>query len=153
MLGISYMKATPTTYVLHYKDGKVMKEGPGLSFFYYQPSSTIVAVPIASADLPFVFNEATGDFQPITVQGQLSYRVTDARRLAGLLDFSIDGAGKYRSEDPKQLRERLITITQTLARAVIGKLPLKQALVSSDAIIAEVLARLTASDAVAMLGV
>src|SRR5262245_410118 len=100
MFGIRFMKASPTTYVLHYKGGRIRREGLGLSFFYYAPTSTIVAVPVGSADVPFVFNEVTADFQAATIQGQLSYRVTDARRLAELLDFSIDAHGRYRSEDP-----------------------------------------------------
>ena len=75
MFGIRFMKASPTTYVLHYKHGRVRREGPGLSFFYYEPTSTLVAVPVASADVPFAFSETTADFQAITVQGQLTYRV------------------------------------------------------------------------------
>ena len=39
MLGIRYMKAAPTTYVLHYRNGRVCKEGAGLSFFYFSPAS------------------------------------------------------------------------------------------------------------------
>ncbi len=32
MFGIEYLKAPPTTYILHYKAGKVKREGAGLSF-------------------------------------------------------------------------------------------------------------------------
>ena len=42
MLGIRYLKCPPTTHVLHFKDGKVRREGAGLSFWYYRPTSTIV---------------------------------------------------------------------------------------------------------------
>src|SRR5258705_13271816 len=82
MFGIAFMKAAPTTYVLHYRDGKVVREGRGLSFFYYAPTATIVAVPIGSIDVPFVFNEVTSDFQEVSIQGQLTYRVTNAQQLA-----------------------------------------------------------------------
>ena len=51
---LAYMKAPPTHYVLHYRRGKLRREGPGLAFFYFAPTSTIVSVPLASADLPFV---------------------------------------------------------------------------------------------------
>ena len=57
---LSFMKVPPTTYVLQYKHGKIRREGAGLSFFYWAPTSTIVAVPLASADVPFVFPETTG---------------------------------------------------------------------------------------------
>ena len=43
---LNFMKVPPTTYVMLYKYGKIKREGAGLSFFYYGPTSTIVAVPI-----------------------------------------------------------------------------------------------------------
>jgi regulator of protease activity HflC (stomatin/prohibitin superfamily) len=150
---ISFMKVAPTTYVLQYKHGRVKREGAGLSFFYYAPTSTIVTVPMASADVPFVFQQATADFQFITIQGQLTYRVADPTRLASLLDFSVDNRGAYRSEDPRKLPERLIHTLQTLTRAITQRLLLKEALVSSDSIVAETLAALRESEAVSTLGV
>jgi hypothetical protein len=71
---LNFMKVPPTTYVMLYKYGKIKREGAGLSFFYYGPTSTIVAVPIASTDMPFVFQEATADFQTVNIQGQFTNR-------------------------------------------------------------------------------
>jgi len=153
MFGISYLKMTPTTYVLHFKAGKVKRAGPGLSFWYYQPTSTVVAVPLASSDVPFAFNAVTRDFQELTVQGQLTYRVVDPTRLAGLLDFSIDHRGKYRSEDPTKLEERLVNATQVLASHILGRLTLREALTASETLVAEISAGLRKVDAVAMLGI
>ena len=150
---ISFIKVPPTTYLLQYKHGTVKRAGAGLSFFYYAPTSTIVAIPMGSADVPFVFQEATGDFQTVTIQGQLTYRVADPTRLAALLDFSVDSRGRYFSEDPRKLPERLIHTLQSLTRAITQGLELKEALVSSDAIVAEVLAKLRDSEAVSALGV
>jgi regulator of protease activity HflC (stomatin/prohibitin superfamily) len=150
---LSFMKVSPTTYVMQYKYGKIKREGAGLSFFYYGPTSTIVAVPIASTDVPFVFQEATADFQAVTIQGQFTYRVTDPKRLASLLDFSVDGRRVYFSEDPRKLPERLVHTLQTLARAITQRLTLKEALVSSDAIVAEALEKLRESEAVSSLGI
>ena len=150
---LSFMKVPPTTYVLLYKHGKIKREGAGLSFIYYAPTSTIVAIPMASADVPFVFQESTADFQSVTIQGQLTYRVADPKRLASLLDFSIDQRRVYHSEDPRKLPERLIHTLQTLTRAITQRLALKETLVSSDSIVAEALAKLRASEAVSALGI
>jgi SPFH domain/Band 7 family protein len=150
---ISFMKVPPTTYVLQYKDGKILREGAGLSFLYYAPTSTIVAIPMASADVPFVFQESTGDFQSVTIQGQLTYRVADPHRLASLLDFSIDRHHTYYSDDPRKLPERLVHTLQTLTRAITQRLVLKDALVSSDAVVVQALANLRESEAVSALGV
>ena len=61
MLGVRYYKAAPTTYVLQYVGGRVKREGTGLSFFYFAPSTTLVAVPVGSTDVPFIFHETTAD--------------------------------------------------------------------------------------------
>jgi regulator of protease activity HflC (stomatin/prohibitin superfamily) len=150
---LSFMKVPPTTYVLQYKNGQIRRQGAGLSFIYYAPTSTIVMIPIASADVPFVFQESTADFQSVTIQGQLTYRVAEPTRLASLLDFSVDRSQAYYSDDPLKLPERLIHTLQTLTRAITQRLVLKDALVSSDSIVIEALSGLRKSEAVQALGV
>jgi hypothetical protein len=153
MLGVKFMKAAPTTYVLHFQKGRVRREGPGLSFFYYAPTSTIVTVPLASADVPFVFQENTADFQSVAIQGQLTYRVADPRKLASLLDFSLGSQGQFRSEDYRKLSERLVHTTQTLMRAETQKLTLREALTSGGDLSTAVLLGLKASPSVTQLAV
>ena len=43
MLGIQFIKTQPTTHLMLFRRGRVVREGAGLSFFYYAPSSTLVA--------------------------------------------------------------------------------------------------------------
>lgn len=150
---LSFIKVPPTTYVLQYKHGNIKREGAGLSFIYYAPTSTIVVIPMASADVPFVFQESTADFQTVTIQGQLTYRVADPKRLASVLDFSVDMRRAYYSDDPRKLPERLIHTLQTITRAITQRLVLGEVLVSSDAIVLEALAKLRTSQAVSALGV
>lgn len=155
---LSFLKVPPTTYVLQYNHGKIKREGAGLSFFYYAPTSTIVTIPMESADVPFVFQELTADFQAVTVQGQLTYRVADPKRLAAALDFSLEPRRAYGSDDPhvasqRKLAERLIHALETLTRAFLQKQALREALASSDTIVAEILDKLREADPVAALGV
>jgi regulator of protease activity HflC (stomatin/prohibitin superfamily) len=150
---LAYSKNPPTTYVLHYRNGRVRREGPGLAFWYLQPASTIVAIPLASRDVPFAFSEVTADFQPVTLEGQLTYRVSDPRRLAGLLDFSVRAGGQYISDDPDKVPDRLVQTAQIFARAVVQRLTLRGALVSSDTIVAEVVSALRDAEPVRLLGV
>lgn len=152
----SFIKVPPTTYVLHFRNGKIQQEGAGLSFFYWAPTSTIVTVPLASADVPFVFQETTTDFQSVTIQGQLTYRVADPKRLASVLDFTLDRRGSGYFQDPSgdrtKLPERLIHALQTLTRAIVQRLTLKDVLVNSDALVAGTLEKLQAAEAVSTLG-
>jgi hypothetical protein len=152
MLGLRYIKASPTTYVLHTSKGKVKREGAGLSFFYWGPDSTLALVPLASADVPFAFNEVTVDFQAVTLQGQLTFRVVDPKRLASMLDYSVGPAGAYVSEDPDALGERLVHVTQVLAREAVQRLKLRNVLTAADQIAREILPALRKAEAVTMMG-
>ena len=153
MFGIGYLKAPPTTYVIHYKGGRVKREGAGLSFLYYRPTSTVVQVPVASADVPFAFAAVTRDFQELTVQGQLTYRVRDPRRLAELLDFTVDARGKHTSDDPDKLEERLVHAVQVLVQAALARLTLREALAAAEVLVDAVVDGLRADEATTMLGV
>jgi hypothetical protein len=153
MFGIRYMKAAPTTYVLHYKDGRVRREGAGLSFFYYAPTSVIASVPLASVDVPFVFNEVTSDFQDATIQGQLTYRIADAKRAAAVLDYSLNARGDYATDDPAKLNDRLVHAAQISARGYTQQRRLRELLVTSEGLLAAMLAGLKGAEATAMLGV
>lgn len=153
MLPIRYMKAAPTTYVLQFRNGRVRREGAGLSFFYYAPATTLVSIPLESADVPFAFQETTGDFQAVTIQGQLTYRVSEPKKLTSLLDFSVNPSGMHRSEDYRKLPERLVHSLQTLMRGETQKLTLREALTKSGPLSAAVFAALKSADAVSQLGV
>jgi hypothetical protein len=153
MFGIKFVKVQPTEYILQYKKGEVMREGSGLSFFYFAPSSSLVLVPLASVDVPFIFNEVTADFQEISIQGQLTYRVADARRLAGMMNFSLNADGRYASDASIKLPHRLVSLTQVTLRASVNALPLKRALAAADTLVQEVKGRLLADETIASLGI
>ena len=153
MLGLQFIKVQPTVYLLQYRKGQVVREGVGLSFFYYAPSTSLVAVPLASDDAPFIFEEVTADFQAVTIQGQVTYRVADAKKLAGLMNFTLNARGQgYVSEDPQKLPQRVINTVNVLARAELQKLPLREAICASEALVQAVRKGLAASGEVAQLG-
>ncbi len=153
MLGFRYLKAPATQYVLQYKSGKVVRQGAGLSFWYFAPTSVIAQIPISSVDVPFAFAEVSADFQEVTVQGNLTYRVADAARLATLLDYTIDLWGRYRSEDPSKIAERLVQAMQTAARSFIQSQPLRKLLSASDGLVERISSSLGQSQSVLQLGV
>ncbi len=152
MLGFRYLKVSPTTYVMLYRQGKVVREGLGLSFFYFAPTASIVQVAVSSRHVPFVFNEVTADFQDVTIQGELAFRVSDAKRVAASLDFSVDASGRYRSDDPGKLDERLVHVAQIATRSFTEQRKLKELLSASDGLVADVLKGLRQSEVVAKLG-
>jgi regulator of protease activity HflC (stomatin/prohibitin superfamily) len=153
MFGINFIKFDSMTYAIHFKKGKVIQEGRGLSFFYYAPNSSIVAIPVGSRDIQFIFNETTKDFQTVTVQGQVTYAVGNARQLSEMLDFTLVSGRKVNDENFEKLNQRLNNEAKTAASSYIQGLGLKETLRSAREISDRVETGLKQSDAVKLLGV
>ncbi|MBO9618196.1 MAG: hypothetical protein J7539_04085 [Niabella sp.] len=153
MFGIKHIKFDSMTYVLHYKNGAIQREGRGLSFFYFAPNSSIVAIPMGSNDLPFIFNETTNDYQTVSIQGQISYKVTNPKTLAENLDFTVMDNRQYKKNDIEKLNQRIINEAHTATAAFIHSLLLKEAIRSAKKIEANILTGLKDSTAVSLLGI
>lgn len=135
MFGIQFIKTQPTIHLMQFRKGRIVREGAGLSFFYYAPSSSLVAVPVASQASNFMLELVTSDFQSVTVQGEISYRVQDPKRTSALMDFSLTANGKaHASEDPKRLADRVAMQASVIIQQAVQALDLKQALKASATI-------------------
>jgi len=153
MFGIRHIKFDSMTYVIHFKNGSIAREGRGLSFFYYTPNSSIVAIPMGSNDLPFIFSESTHDYQTVAIQGQISYKISNPRTLADVLDFTVNDAGFYKKNDIEKLNQRIINEAQTATSSYIHEIKLKDAIRSAKSIEERILEGLKSSPAIAMLGI
>jgi hypothetical protein len=133
MLGIQFVKVDPTQYVLQFRKGQVVKEGLGLSFLYFAPTTSVVAVPMAAFDEGFMFEHVTRDFQAVTVQGQVVFRVKEPKKTAALLNFTLAADGRrYASDDAAQLPARVVRAVEVLSQQAVKGWPLKEALLATD---------------------
>ncbi len=153
MFGFKHIKFDAMTYVLHFKNGNVSREGRGLSFFYFAPNSSIVAIPMGSNDLPFIFSESTNDYQTVTIQGQMSYKITNPKTLSDVLDFTVQDNGQYKKNDIEKLNQRLINEAQTATSSFIHGIKLKDAIRSAKTIEESIIEGLKNSTAINMLGI
>jgi hypothetical protein len=153
MFGIKHIKFDSMTYVLHFKNGNIQREGRGLSFFYFAPNSSIAAIPMGSNDLPFIFNESTNDYQTVNIQGQISYKISNPKTLADVLDFTVNDNGQYKKNDIEKLNQRIINEAQTATSSFIHEIKLKDAIRSAKSIEERILEGLKSSQAIAMLGI
>ena len=153
MFGINYIKFDSMTYAIHYGRGKVRREGRGMSFFYYSPTSSITAIPLGSKDIQFIFNETTQDFQTVTIQGQITYSIENPRQLSEMLDFTLNSRNSINDTNFEKLNQRLNNEAQTAASSFIQGIGLKEALRSAKEISSRIEGGLKQSNAVKLLGV
>lgn len=154
MLNIRYYKAEPTTYVFRYRKGKIKQQGVGLSFLYFEPGTTLVAVPTATQETPFIIKESTNDFQEVTVQGQIVFRIADPEKISSMMNFSLNKTvSGYASEDPEKLANRVLNIAQVIARSEVQSYSLQESLNASRKLVDVVCKQLESSPVLTRLGV
>lgn len=152
MFGFKFVSFGSMTYVMHFKKGTIKREGRGLSFIYYSPSSSLTAIPLGSRDVPFIFNETSQDFQSLTVQGQITYNIENPKALAEALDFTLNGK-KIRYDRFEILEQRLNNEAQAAVSAFIQGKNLKEGLRSAKEISNGIFQGLSESKVVKLLGV
>jgi hypothetical protein len=153
MLGLNYIKFHPTDFVLQYRGGTLVREGAGLAFYYYAPLTSLVKIPLASVDVPFIFQAVTSDYQELTVQGVLTYRISDPLKLSQLMNFTLNKGGDYISEDPQKLPQRLINHVQVLTRSLLNTMDLRNALAGIDTIVDTLRIGLQDAEIITALGI
>jgi len=126
---LKFFKGDPSKYIIKYVSGKVKKKGFGISFYYFTHNSSIFSIPATTIDSNFIVTETTKNFQMVSVQGHLTYRIKDHLRMASLLDFEIyPNDGQYISEDPERLELRIKNVIQMITRKQIKMLDLEEVL-------------------------
>jgi len=127
---IKYFKGEPNTYVIRYKNGKLLEHAEGLTFWYWTHNTSIAIVPSVGQDASFIFNESTKDYQEISIQGTLNYRLSDPLETSKVLDFTVEPKSRrYRSKDLDRLIQRVVNAVQANTRNKVNSLSLENALI------------------------
>jgi regulator of protease activity HflC (stomatin/prohibitin superfamily) len=126
---VRHVRSNPNFHVLHYRRGRVVRSAPGISFWMWPLSDSIVEVPTDDRDLTLVIHGRSSDYQDVTVQGILTYRTADPARLAGRVDFSLDLAtGRYLSTPIDRVEVLLSQLAQEEVLRYLARTPIRELL-------------------------
>ena len=154
MLGWKFIKVQPTQYIMHYSRGRLIRQGTGLSFFYFAPTSSLILISIASKNISFKFEEVTSDFQKITILGMLTFKVIDPIKLSQLLNFTLNEAcDNFESDDPEKLPRKLVGYTQVITRSCLKSTSLKEILTDTDSVMDKIHNQLEHAKNIGSLGI
>lgn len=135
-MGITYKKFEPTEFVMKVKKGKTVQKGLGLSFFYNTMTTSMMVVPATAFDASFAFDEImTLDFQSISVQGDISYVITDYEKASQMVDFSYNGKKEYGAVlagARQKMAKRIMNLTKVYVTKFIGNKNVRDAIRSAD---------------------
>lgn len=136
-MGIRYKKFEPTEYVIKVKRGEVVQKGLGLSFFYNTLTTSMIVVPATAFDAPFAFDGImTSDFQDVSVQGDISYTISDYEKAARMVDFSYKNTKKENqtalAEAKQKMAKRMINLAKVYATKFMSTRDVRTAMISGD---------------------
>ncbi|MGH3350545.1 MAG: SPFH domain-containing protein [Nocardioides sp.] len=118
---LRHLRGSTTTHVQHLHNGRVRHSGVGASFWYRPLSAVLSEVPVDDRELPLLFHARTSDFQDLTTQATVSFRIVDPAAVAGRIDFSIDPEnGRWRGSPLDQVAGLLTETAQQYALDLIA---------------------------------
>lgn len=155
-MGFKHYKFQPNEYVLVMKNGKVVKQGIGLSFFCNTLNTGMSVVPTESFDTFFAFDEVlTSDFQGINIQGDISYIIRDYEKVAGMIDFSYISESGYeekKAEAKQIMGKRITNLAKTSVTKFVNARDVKAVIHSQEELAAFLTEKMTSNEAITELG-
>lgn len=127
--GLRHLRAAPTSHIRHLRRGTVVHDGAGLAFWFRPLVAAISEVPVDDRELAMLFHARTSDFQDVTVQATVTFRITDPAAAATRLDFGIDpDTGVWRAAPLEQIGTLLTENAQQHALQLLARTSLADAL-------------------------
>ncbi len=116
------LRSDASVHVQRYAGGRRVRSGRGVAFWFSPDGASISEIPLDDRDLPFFFNSRSRDFQEITVQGMVAWRVTDPEAMGDRIDFSIDlRRGQHLAQPLDQIATLLTGLGQQFATQYLAE--------------------------------
>lgn len=151
---IQYFKGEPSTHVIRYRNGKIVASGEGANFWYMPLNTSVAAIPIVSQEAQFLFTETTANYQEVSIQGTVTYRITDPLLVARRLNFTIDpSSSRFTSDDPDKLVQRIVNLVQGHTRSRVNALSLEAAITNVHNLAVDVFGEVVDNISITELGI
>lgn len=126
---LRHLRADASAWVLHYQRGELRAAGRGAAFWFLPHAASVAEVPADDQEMPILFHGRSADFQDVAVQGVVTYRVVDPRRLAERVDFTIDlRIGVHLGQPLERLQLLLSQLAEQHAWTLVARAPVREIL-------------------------
>jgi regulator of protease activity HflC (stomatin/prohibitin superfamily) len=152
---VRHLRSEPTAHALHYRHGRLVRSGRGLSLWFRPLASAVAEVPADDRALDFRFDGRSSDFQAVSVQGVVVFRVADPELLAERVDFAIDlDTGRWLRAPLERLQSMIGQLAQQVVWEYLSRTDLRTLLREGvDETRSRIRAALTSEPQLAELGI
>ncbi len=122
LFGFRHLRTESASFVMRYRSGKLVTKGRGLSFWFWPLSTAVSLVPMDDRELTFLFHGRSSDFQDVSVQGVITYRVIDPVTVSQRIDFGINlNSGRYNADPLEKVSLPLTQLAEQLTWDYVAK--------------------------------
>ena len=122
-----HLRAEPNQYILHYRRGKLVRSGVGQAYWFMPLSAAVAQLPVEDIETTFLLGERSADFQDITVQITLTYRVVDPQKAAQRINFSLSlNSGAWLEQPLQRLANLWAHWSRHVVRSQLITMPVRE---------------------------
>ncbi len=126
---LSHVRVDASSCVLHYRGTVVKRAGRGLAFWFLPLKESVAEIPMDDQEVTLVVHGRSADFQEVTVQGLLNYRVVEASRLAETVDFTVNPrTGTFLRQPLEKIAQIVSRLAHQHATEFLARTPIRQIL-------------------------
>jgi regulator of protease activity HflC (stomatin/prohibitin superfamily) len=126
---LARLRSDATHHVIRYASGRARRSGRGLAFWFRPQTASLAELPMDDREMTLFVKGRSRDFQALSLQGALTWRIADPERLAERVDFTILlGTGEWRSEPLEQIEARLAGLANQAALQYLANAPVNDLL-------------------------
>ncbi len=145
---LSQLRADASSYIQYYRKGKRVRAGRGLAFWFMPDGASITEAPMDDRQMPFILKGQSADFQELTVQGTVVWRVADPQILGDRIDFTIDLKNGWPIGEPiDQINAVLVGLVRQFTYGYLQRQGVRDLLTAGVAPLQEIVAQSLAEDA------
>jgi regulator of protease activity HflC (stomatin/prohibitin superfamily) len=125
-----HLRAAPTSHLIFHKNGKLVRRGRGLAFWFMPLGTSLTEVPLEDRELSILVRGRSSDFQEVVIQGVVTYRIKDPEVIAERVDFGLNTkTGKFEKDPLEKLTVVVTELAQQLAVTDLTRSTLREVLV------------------------
>lgn len=152
---LAQLRSEASNHVIRYRNGRVVKSGRGVTFWFSPESASISEVPMDDREMTVFVKGRSKDFQDVGVQGTITWHVADPELLAQRVDFSIGlQTGVHQNEPLQRIETRLNGLVSQTTLQYMAETPVRALLDAGlDPLRQRLEASLAAAGSLAEIGV
>lgn len=117
---VRHFRADASSYIQQFRKGDRVRSGKGLSFLFAPNGTSLSEIPMDDRILPFMLKGQSKDYQDLTVQGSIIWRVSNAEVLGERIDFTIDlGSGGLLGQPIDQINDQVGSLSRRYIAAYV----------------------------------